>query len=50
MSTAVFAMSTDEQDAYRSIVAAIFISGLYLIAHGIAQQLMKQKLFEVCRR
>ena len=40
-------MPTDEQDAYRSIVAAIFISGLYLIAHGITQQLMKEQLFRL---
>ena len=43
----VFVMPTDPQDlVYRSVVAAIFCSGLYLIAHGIAQSLMQQALFE----
>ena len=43
----VFVMPTDPQDAYRSIVAAIFCSGIYLIAHGIAQLLMQQALFRL---
>ena len=43
----VFVMPTDPQDAYRSVVAAIFLSGLYLIAHGITQMLMHQALFEL---
>ena len=43
----VFVMPTDEQDAYRAIVATIFISGLYLIAHGIAQSLLQQTLFRL---
>ena len=47
VSIAVFVMPTDPQDAYRSIVAAIFCSGLYLIAHGIAQILMQQALFRL---
>ena len=43
----VFVMSPDPQDlVYRSVVGAIFISGLYLIAHGIAQSFMQQALFE----
>ena len=43
----VFVMPTDPQDAYRSVVAAIFCSGLYLIAHGIAQIRMQQTLFRL---
>ena len=50
VSVAVFVMPTDTQDAYRSVVAAIFCSGLYLIAHGIAQILMQQTLFRLWYR
>ena len=40
-------MSPDPQDlVYRSVVGAIFISGLYMIAHGILQSFMQQALFE----
>ena len=40
-------MSPDPQDlVYRSIVGAIFISGLYMMAHGILQSFMLQELFE----
>ena len=43
----VFVMSPDPQDAvYQSIVGAIFISGLYMMAHGILQSFMQQALFE----
>ena len=43
----VFVMSPDPQDlVYRSIVGAIFISGLYMIAHGIVLSFMPQALFE----
>ena len=43
----VFVMSPDPQDlVYRSIVGAIFISGLYMMAHGILQSFMQQALFE----
>ena len=43
----VFVMSPDPQDAvYQAIVGAIFISGLYMMAHGILQSFMQQALFE----
>ena len=43
----VFVMSPDPQDlVYRSIVGAIFISGLYMIAHGIVLSFMPHTLFE----
>ena len=43
----MFVMSPDPQDlVYRSIVGAIFISGLYMMAHGILQSFMQQALFE----
>ena len=43
----VFVMSPDPQDlVYRSIVGAIFISGLYMIAHGLVLSFMPQTLFE----
>ena len=43
----VFVMSPDPQDlVYRSVVGAIFISGLYMMAHGILQSFMQQALFE----
>ena len=43
----VFVMSPDPQDlVYQSVVGAIFISGLYMMAHGILQSFMQQALFE----
>ena len=43
----VFVMSPDPQDlVYRSVVGAIFISGLYIIAHGLVLSFMPQTLFE----
>ena len=43
----VFVMPTDPQDAYRSVVVAIFCSGLYLLGDAIARILIQQALFEV---
>ena len=43
----VFVMPTDPQAAYRSVVVAIFCSGLYLLGDVIARILMQQVLFRL---
>ena len=43
----VFVMPTDPQDAYRSVVVAIFCSGRYLFGDAIARILMQQALFRL---
>ena len=40
-------MPTDQQDAYRSVVVAIFCGGLYLLADAISRILIQQALFEL---
>ena len=41
-----FVMPTDPLDAYRSVVVAIFCSGLYLLGDAIARILMQQALLK----
>ena len=43
----VFVMATDPQDAYRSVVVAIFCSVLYLLGDAIARILMQHALFRL---